>query len=72
MITRPLLRSLRNDLPMPFTFQQLGTKHPTPRPSKADSASSAHTAAISRRSLIHAITWPTASPAAPTSTTSIC
>lgn len=28
MITRPLLRSLRNDLPMPFTFQQLGNEAP--------------------------------------------
>jgi hypothetical protein len=28
MITRPLLRSLRNDLPMPFTFQQLGNQAP--------------------------------------------
>jgi hypothetical protein len=28
MITRPLLRALRNDLPMPFTFQQLGDEAP--------------------------------------------
>jgi hypothetical protein len=28
MITRPLLRRLRNDLPMPFTFQQLGDQAP--------------------------------------------
>jgi hypothetical protein len=28
MITRALLRSLRNDLPMPFTFQQLGDEAP--------------------------------------------
>lgn len=28
MITRPLLHSLRNDLPMPFTFQQLGDQAP--------------------------------------------
>jgi len=28
MISRPLLRSLRNDLPMPFTFQQLGNEAP--------------------------------------------
>jgi len=28
MITRPLLRALRNDLPMPFTFQQLGNEAP--------------------------------------------
>lgn len=28
MITRELLRSLRNDLPMPYTFQQLGDKAP--------------------------------------------
>ena len=28
MITRALLRSLRNDLPMPFMFRQLGDKAP--------------------------------------------
>ena len=28
MITRPLLRSLRNDLPMPFTFRLLGDRAP--------------------------------------------
>lgn len=28
MVTRDLLRSLRNDLPMPFTFRQLGAKAP--------------------------------------------
>lgn len=28
MVTRALLRSLRNDLPMPFTFQHLGEKAP--------------------------------------------
>ena len=28
MITRPLLRSLRNDLPMLFTIEQLGDKGP--------------------------------------------
>ena len=28
MITRALLRSLRNDLPMPFAFRQLGNKAP--------------------------------------------
>ena len=29
MITRALLRSLRNDLPMPFTIQQLGARAPS-------------------------------------------
>ena len=28
MITRPMLRALRNDLPMPVTLQQLGDKAP--------------------------------------------
>jgi hypothetical protein len=28
VITRPLLRALRNDLPMPFIFQQLGNEAP--------------------------------------------